>query len=145
MLKNYVLSQSRLIDVEHPSNVSEYWFLRYYRVLVVEEDGEKIVSVDVYKKGYDHEVVDENCLSSKEYCILYSEVDKNKYSSVFEKSIYDKIDKIVIVGVKARDRLETVNVRYVVKGDLTYNDIEQLFYASWRIIGCSAPRSEELP
>ncbi|WFO75423.1 hypothetical protein J4526_00525 [Desulfurococcaceae archaeon MEX13E-LK6-19] len=131
--------------MEQPSNVSEYWFLRYYRVLIIEENGKKTVSVDVYKKGFVHKITSEKCLENKEYCILYSEIDKKDYLKILGEDLANKIEKTIVVGVKAKNKTETVNVRYIINGELTYNDIERLFYKSWEIIGCNAPREEELP
>ena len=138
-------TMNKVYTMEQPSNVSEYWFLRYYRVLVIAENSKKTVSVDVYKKGFNHVTTSEKCLENKEYCILYSEIDKKDYFELFGKDLGNKIEKIIIVGIKAKDKTETVNVRYIVNGELTYNDIGKLFYKSWEIIGCNPPRGEELP
>lgn len=132
--------------MEKPSNVNEYWFLKYYRVLVIEEDDKKIVSVDVYKKDF---TVTSNtvlkCIDDKNYCIMYRELSMPEYRNVIPSSLRDKVKKVVVVGVKAKDKLETINVRYVVHGDLKYSDVEELFYTSWKLIKCSPPREEELP
>lgn len=132
--------------MEKPGNVSEYWFLKYYRVLVIEEDDKKIVSVDVYRKNFvatSKTVL--KCIDGENYCIMYEELSEPEYRDVIPSSLRDKVKKVVVVGVKAKDKLETINVRYVVHGNLKYSDVEELFYASWKLIKCSSPREEELP
>ncbi len=119
-------------------NVSEYWLLDHYRVLVVKTGKDKyFVSVDVYRRkwpfnGFDDEI----CVSSNKYCIVYKEIsDLGKLDDL-------DIDKAIVTGVKIGDRVETVNVRWVLKGALKYSVVESIFYESWKLIGCGGPRGD---
>ena len=118
-------------------NISEYWFHDYWRVLIVELSDRSIVSVDVYRDGWFWNTDSMKCIDDENYCVLYHKVSLDELSRVFgELSKY--FISVEVVGIKAKDRLETVNVRYTVSGDkkLTYNDISELFYKSWVLIGC---------
>ena len=118
-------------------NISEYWFHDYWRVLIVELSDRSIVSVDVYRDGWFWNTDSIRCIDGENYCILYHKVSMDELSRVFgELSKY--FISVEVVGIKAKDRFETVNVRYTVSGDkkLTYNDISELFYKSWVLIGC---------
>jgi len=118
-------------------NISEYWFHDYWRVLIIELSNRTIVSVDVYRDGWFWNTDSMKCIDVENYCILYHKVSMDELSRVFgELSKY--FISVEVVGIKAKDRLETVNVRYMVSGDkkLTYNDISELFYKSWILIGC---------
>ncbi len=123
-------------------NVSEYWFHNYYRVLVVKTGSSYLVSVDVYRKGWIWSIDDRECVCNGEYCLLYHRVSREELASI--DGLEDVIDRVVeafIVGVKARDRLETVNVRYRIEGSspLKYSDIEKIFYASWSLTKTNPP------
>ena len=132
--------------MEAPDNVSEYWFLEFYRVLVTRIDNENYVSVDVYREEWPWSLDGSTkiCVKDEEYCLLYHVIDRDLVNKVFDK-LAENIVKVEAVGVKTGDKLETVNVRYIIRGELKYNDIEQLFYNSWKLIGCSPPSIEELP
>ena len=115
--------------------ISEYWFFDHYRVLVIKEPNNKyIVSVDVYRKGWNFEVNEEVCVSQNRYCLIYCTIDPSKHN------IVDGIAKIVITGIKTNHGLETVDVRYIMNRSPTYSDIEKMFYYSWKLIGCEGPK-----
>jgi len=121
--------------VSYPDNVSEYWFHNYYRVLVIDRgDGLKILSVDVYRRGWFFDKYDSKCVDQN-YCLLYAYIDNPK--TMLNKVV---VEKIIVTGVKARDTYETINVRWFIRGDLTYSVVEEIFYASWELIGCRGPR-----
>jgi hypothetical protein len=122
---------------EKPGNITEYWFLDYYRVLVVELGGdEKLVSVDVYRRGWLYEDYEYECVSNNRYCILYKDLEPiDKYSLPTAS-----IEKITVTGIKALDQYEIVNVRWFIRGKLVYRDVENIFYWSWELIGCKGPR-----
>lgn len=118
--------------------VSEYWFLDYYRVLVVDlGDGSRFISVDVYRRDWRFKDYDIECVGDGKYCLLYKTLKPDPSKYVLSRA---RIERIVVTGVKASDRYETVNVRWFVKGDLSYSDIEKIFYWSWELIGCQGPR-----
>jgi len=124
-------------SLEFLGNISEYWFHDYWRVLVIELSDRLIISVDVYRDTWLWNTDSIECIDDKNYCILYYKVSKDELNKVFGELSKYFIDA-EIVGIKAKDRFETVNVRYKVSGDkkLTYNDISELFYKSWILIGC---------
>ncbi|MET1159652.1 MAG: hypothetical protein ABWW65_01700, partial [Thermoprotei archaeon] len=53
------------------TSVSEYWFLDYYRVLVISENTHKVISVDVYRRKWIFEDYEEVCSHDNKYCLLY--------------------------------------------------------------------------
>ncbi|AFL67036.1 hypothetical protein Desfe_1165 [Desulfurococcus amylolyticus DSM 16532] len=115
-----------------PGIISEYYFSDYYRVIVIEEGDSYIVSVDVYRSkwiftDYTEKCVENTCLLLKE---LSPESNGNRYVDL------DSVSKIIIIGVKVDDNYETINVKWVLRKKPTYSDIESLYEASWRIIGC---------
>lgn len=132
---------------QHPG-VSEYWFLKYYRVLVIEEpSGLKVVSVDVYAPQAPRALGGGSstiCIGDSRYCIVYTAVDRSILERVYG-GLAERIRSASIVSIKAGERVETVNVRYVIEGDIGYKEAESLFYGSWRIIGCRPPGENELP
>ncbi len=130
------------------SNVSEYWFYNYYRVLVIELDKEYVVEVDVYRKDWPFKDVDKiECLSNKKYCMLYKSISPEYIMSnnlLSDEVLVKSLNKVIIVGVKVGERSEVINVRYFINKDimLRYDYLESLFYSSWRIIGCKPPLIE---
>jgi len=131
--------------MESMENISEYWFHEYWRVLLIGSGDHLIVSVDVYRTGWFWNTDSMECLSDGKYCLLYHNVSRDELDRVLgELSKY--IVKAEIVGVKAGERFETVNVRYTVSRDreLTYNDISDLFYSSWKLIGCTFRDVEDI-
>uniref|UniRef100_A0A7C4D7B9 Uncharacterized protein n=1 Tax=Staphylothermus marinus TaxID=2280 RepID=A0A7C4D7B9_STAMA len=123
--------------MEKPSNVSEYWFNNYYRVIVVKlSNDKKFVSVDVYRDKWLFKDYEEICISNNEYCLLYSEVDPLKYNHLFDNIL---IDKIIVTGVKSNKVFETINIRWFITGEIDYNSILKIFQYSWEIIGCKPP------
>jgi len=121
--------------LEIPENISEYWFLEHYRVIKIEEDDETILSVDVYRRKWPFEKVDESKCVDDNYCLLYKFLDTKQSGNL--NGI--EVDKIVVTGIKAGDIYETINVRWIIRGKIKFSDIEKIFYESWRIIGCSGP------
>jgi hypothetical protein len=121
-------------------NVSEYWFLDHYRVLVVKtNDNKYFVSVDVYRRKWPfNDFDDEICVSNNKYCIVYKEI--SELDKLNDLDI--NVDKIIITGVKVGDHVETVNVRWVLEGELKYSVVEGIFYKSWKLIGCGGPRDD---
>ncbi len=122
-------------NVSAMGNVSEYWFLDHYRIIVARlASGKYLLSVDVYRRNWVFEKYDQVCI--KNYCLLYAEIDPSKYD------LADKgVSKIIVTGLKYDGHKETINVRYIMDQQPTYPLIERLFYQSWRIIGCGQPVS----
>ena len=120
--------------MEIPENISEYWFLDHYRAIKIEEDNKIILSVDVYRKKWPFEKADESkCIDN--YCLIYKFLENKQLESL--EGI--EVDKIIVTGIKAGDIYETINVRWILRGKLKFNDIEKIFYESWKIIGCGGP------
>lgn len=129
--------------MEGLESVSEYWFHNYYRVLVIDSSSEYVVSVDVYRRGWLWSVDEESCLSDREYCLVYHRVDPAVLSDKLG-DLASLVRRVEIVGVKARGRVEAVNVRYFLSRDrvLKYSDIEKLFYISWDLVGARLEAEE---
>jgi hypothetical protein len=119
-------------------NVSEYWFLDHYRVLVVKtNDNKYFVSVDVYRRKWPfNDFDDEICVSDNKYCIVYKEINTPDKLDGLD------IDRVIVTGIRVGDHVETVNVRWVLRGGLKYSVIEEIFYRSWNLIGCGGPRND---
>lgn len=123
--------------MDKPSNVTEYWFNNYYRVLVVDlGSGKKFVSIDVYRDKWLFNNYEQVCVLNNEYCLLYSEIEPGKYGCFFNNIV---INKILVSGFKSNNVFETTNVRWFITGELSYSDVLKLFHYSWEIIGCKAP------
>jgi len=118
--------------------VSEYWFMDYYRVLVIStgESNEKVVSVDVYRRTWPYSDYSELCVASGRYCLLYKELVPREIAYRFSRF---EIKKIIVTGVRAGKISEVVNVRWLIEGQVSYSDLEELFYLSWKLIGCRGP------
>ncbi len=112
--------------------LSEYWFLDYYRVLKIRSNGKYLLSIDVYRRGFPFEPSYRECVMDDKYCLLYHEYPIDRVG-------IDGVERVVITGVKAGDRYETVNVRWVLSIDPGYDLIEEIFYRSWEVIGCRRP------
>ncbi len=117
------------------NKVSEYWFLNYYRVLAIDLGDDKyFLSVDVYRRKWLFKEYKIYCINGNNYCILYKSFEEpSKINGV-------DVEKIIVTGIKAGDIYETVNVRWIIHGKLSYQVIEKIFYESWKIIGCTGPR-----
>lgn len=120
---------------EPPPSVSEYWFMDYYRVVKTRTGDKYLVSVDVYRRNYEFGESEEICVKNGEYCILYARIDPSKTGI---RDVYE----IIVTGIKAGGILETVNVRWMLGHDPKYSEIEEIFYESWRLIGCKGPRKD---
>lgn len=131
--------------MERPRNVVEKWFHKYYRVLIVNIGDEKLVSVDVYVNKWPFNIDRKECVDGEKYCLLYKIIDDRDDIARFFGDLSSKIVRVEVTGVKARDRYETVNIRYVIRGELCDKEIEELFYKSWRLVGVGAPSVDELP
>ncbi len=112
--------------------VSEYWFLQFYRVLKIKTDDKYFLSVDVYRPRYPFNPTSKTCVKDEEYCTLY-------YEYPVENIGIKGVEKIIVTGVKAKDKTETVNVRWILSIDPDYKLVEEIFYKSWEIIGCKPP------
>ncbi len=131
--------------MEKPGNISEYWFHSYYRVMVIELEEYYVVSVDVYRDNWLWSIDNELCINDKEYCLVYHYPHASELKRLYGE-LADYIQNCEIVGVRAKSRVEVVNVRYSISKEkpLTYNNIEQLFYKSWELIGCSIKEPEDI-
>ncbi len=119
-------------------NVSEYWFLDHYRVLIVDlGNGKKFLSVDVYRRNWLFKDYTSKCVAGDKYCLLYKELAPDPNKHVLSNG---RVSKIIVTGIKADDIYETINVRWFIEGNISYNDIEKIFYWSWELIGCVGPR-----
>lgn len=107
------------------SFIREYYFDEYYRVIVV-RDGEKyVVSVDVYRPNWvfsDHrEICAENT------CLLFKELD-NRVMGV------SGVEKTIIIGAKTGNRVETINVKWIIDHEPSEEEIREMYKYSWSIV-----------
>lgn len=118
-------------------NINEYWFHDYWRVLVIETSDRLIVSIDVYREGWFWNIDSRKCIDGENYCILYHKVSLEEIGKLLGK-LSEYIIDVEIIGIKAKDRFETIGVRYVISSNknLTFQDLSELFYKSWILIGC---------
>ncbi|MEM1790532.1 MAG: hypothetical protein QXP72_02065 [Desulfurococcaceae archaeon] len=117
------------------SNVHEYWFSKHYRVTVVKNsDGSFLASVDVYRRGWFLDDYEELCLEDGRTCLIYK-VIVNPEPLLHEV----RIDKVIVTGVKIKDSVETVNVRWIGYGDVNEDVAKKFFEESWRIVKCKPP------
>jgi hypothetical protein len=106
--------------------LSEYYFDNFYKVLVVKSGGEYLVSVDTYIAGWYHGPPQELCI--EDACLLYKEV-------YFEEaaSLPCKPARVVIVGSRVRDRVETINVKWVCRERPSDEEVKRLYEISWTL------------
>lgn len=117
--------------------VKEYWFSKHYRVVVVKEkDNRVVVSVDTYRKGWFFQDYEEVCVNTGEACLMYKTIEN---PSVIVHGL--RVIKIIVTGVKTRNTVETVNVRWICEGDVNEETAKRLFEASWRLINANKPDS----
>jgi hypothetical protein len=115
-------------------NYSEYIFQEYYRVVKAGSDGKYLLSVDVYRGKYPFQPDEKICVKGESDCILYTHLKP-------DDSI-PGVKDIIVTGVKTGDIMETINVRWILDHDPDYEEIEKIFYESWKIIGCKGPKDD---
>ncbi|MEM4718182.1 MAG: hypothetical protein QXE81_05430 [Desulfurococcaceae archaeon] len=107
------------------NKVEEYFFDNYYRVLVLPEDGKFIVSVDVYITQWNQSDQREICIENT--CLLVKEINN------FSPGIDQRVEKIIVIGVRVAGRDETINVKWILSGKPGFLDIEKLYKYSWLV------------
>ena len=123
--------------------VEEHWFHKYYRVLVADDGDAYLVSIDVYRRGWDWGVDDEICIGEKNTCILYNRISREELRRELG-GLAEHIYEAYRVGLRVGSRLETINIRARIKRKPGPGELEKLFYAAWRLAGCRARREEAL-
>lgn len=111
--------------MNEPGIIEEYYFDEYYRVLVMADGAKYVVSVDVYHVGWNFNGCKELCMG--EICLLVKELAPIvKIDSI-------NIEKIIIIGTKVGNRLETINVKWIVSNRPSDNEMLKIFRSSWKI------------
>ncbi|MCY0868903.1 MAG: hypothetical protein OWQ48_06760 [Desulfurococcus sp.] len=122
-----------------PENVSEYYFSEHYRVLVVEENGEFTVSVDVYREGWDFTDYTSKCIG--DVCLLLKELTSDSLRIVAEG--IEGVVKVAVIGVRVADKYETIGVKWVIDRKPGYAQVEAIYKASWKLVGCAREACRE--
>lgn len=105
--------------------VEEYYFDDYYRVLVMVDGTKYIVSVDVYYVGWNYNEYKELCVG--EICLLVKElIPIGRMDSI-------NIEKIVVIGTRVGNKLETINVKWIMDSKPSDSEMLKIFKSSWRI------------
>lgn len=106
--------------------VNEYFFDNYYRVVVLEDEGGFLVSVDVYITDWRLGEPVEKCINNT--CLLVKEITLNN-----SQEYPCNPSKITIIGVKTSGKRETISVKWLCREKPGYNQIQALYELSWRI------------
>lgn len=106
--------------------VKEIFIDNYYRVLVVREKTSYVVSVDVYYVGWRFHDYRETCVDN--VCILIAEAPVPSINGL-------SIRRVLVVGVKAGGRVETINVKWFVDREPSEEELYSLYKYSWIIAG----------
>jgi len=117
-----------------PSNVTEYYFSNHYRVLVVEDGEAYTVSVDVYRDKWGFTGHVEKCI--RDVCILFKEIPREALSEIGIS--VEGVVRAIVIGVRVGGKEEAINVKWILVRKPTYRDVEALYRASWRLIGCGS-------
>lgn len=105
--------------------IEEYYFDDYYRVLVMVDGTKYVVSVDVYYVGWNYDEYKELCIG--EICLLVKELTPiGRIDSI-------NIEKIVVVGTRVGNKLETINVKWIMDSKPGDNEMLKIFKNSWRV------------
>ncbi|ADV65366.1 hypothetical protein [Desulfurococcus mucosus] len=116
------------------AGVSEYYFSEHYRVLVIEEGDHYTVSVDVYRDEWVFTGHMEKCIGDT--CLLVKELEPGSTAALVDTGV-EGVVKTVVIGVRVKETRETVNVKWIMGRKPSYSDVEALYRASWRLIGCT--------
>ncbi|MEM2025276.1 MAG: hypothetical protein QXW94_03195 [Desulfurococcaceae archaeon] len=116
---------------EEPSSlkIEELFFDEYYRMLVLEDLNRFIISVDVYKPGWDYTNYKDVCIN--ETCLLLKELSP---SEINLDAAMGGVEKVVVVGVKVGAKFETIGVKWFMKHKPSSEEVRSIYERSWRII-----------
>jgi len=103
----------------------ELYFDEYYRVLVLSERDNYIVSVDVYVKKDKFEYSSETCTDN--VCLLVREI-KETHCKV------PGVTRVLVIAVKVRENpVEVVSVKWILDHKPSREEVEELYRESWRL------------
>ncbi|MEM0001143.1 MAG: hypothetical protein QXH02_06915 [Desulfurococcaceae archaeon] len=106
--------------------LEEYYFDDYYRVLVINEDGRYVVSVDVYYANWEYSEHRELCI--EEVCLLVKEIAPSQV-----KVSVDGVVKVLVIGTRVGGRYETINVKWIMVRKPSSSEISSIYMDSWNI------------
>lgn len=115
------------MNTEAGNVLEEYYFDDYYRVLVINEEGKYVVSVDVYYANWRYSEHRELCI--EEVCLLVKEITPSQV-----KANVDGVMKIMVIGTKVKDKHETINVKWIMNRKPSSNEILGIYRDSWNIV-----------
>lgn len=107
--------------------LEEYYFDEYYRVLVMGEENKYVVSVDVYYASWKYSEYRELCVG--EVCLLVKDILPSEV-----KVSISGVEKISVIGVKVKDKCETINVKWIMNRKPTNEEISSIYKDSWSIV-----------
>ncbi|MEM0325732.1 MAG: hypothetical protein QW733_01690 [Desulfurococcaceae archaeon] len=107
-------------------DVEEYYFDDYYRVVVVRDEQDHIVSVDVYRPTWKYDSYESICVEN--VCLLISVLRNPEISAIHG------VKKIIVIGVKVNEKVETVNVKWIVDHKPSRSEVEAMYRESWRLV-----------
>jgi hypothetical protein len=109
-----------------PGEYEEIYFDEYYRVLVLGEKGNYIVSVDVYARREEFEYSEKTCVNS--VCLLVKEV-REATSSV------QGVLRVLVIAVKVLENpVEIVNVKWILDHKPDRDEVEKIYKESWKLV-----------
>jgi hypothetical protein len=106
--------------------VIEQYFDNFYRVVVVRDNGEYVVSVDVYYVGWTYGDHREVCIENT--CLLMKELD----ASILRVNPC-KSRKIIVIGTRLGSKAETINIKWICSEKPSGRELEELYRLSWII------------
>lgn len=110
---------------DYNANVEEYYFDDYYRVVILRENGSYVVSVDVYSSDWIFKSFESICVEN--VCMLVKRL-KDIPTEV------NGVSEIIIIGVRVKDKLETINVKWVMDHKPSREELERVYRSSWQLI-----------
>ncbi|MCC6034299.1 MAG: hypothetical protein LM567_02210 [Desulfurococcaceae archaeon] len=104
----------------------EIYFDEFYRVLVLSEKDNFIVSVDVYVKKASFESPKETCIDN--ICLLLKEVKDASRTLL-------GVINILVVAIKVRENpVEVISVKWILNHKPSREEIEYIYKKSWEIV-----------
>lgn len=114
------------MNAEAGNVLEEYYFDDYYRVLVINEEGKYVVSVDVYYANWKYSEHRELCV--EEVCLLIKEIAPSQV-----KVNMDGVVKIIVIGTRVKGKHETINVKWIMNRKPSINEVSSIYRESWNI------------
>lgn len=107
-------------------DVEEYYFDDYYRVVVVKDGQDYVVSVDVYKNSWAYDVYESICVENT--CLFVKRLSGDSTRCV------SGVREVMITGVKVGSKVETINVKWILDHKPSFQEVGALYECSWRLI-----------